>query len=66
MIDWLVRGPGAAARQAAALRQEGVTVTAGPLGEFSVDFGTHGWFPRVLPNEAGEDDSPEEENGDES
>ncbi len=31
------RGPGGAARQAAALRQEGVTVGTTALGEFIVD-----------------------------
>ena len=49
---WLIgvpRGPGAAAQQAAELRQENIEVSTGSLGEFSVDFGAYGWFPRVLP-----------------
>lgn len=49
----MVRGPGGAARQAAALRQEGVTVGRGQLGELMVDFGTFGWFPNRLPSEEG-------------
>ena len=48
------RGPGAAARQAAELRREGVTVATGNMGELSVDFGAYGWFPNVLPSEAAE------------
>ncbi|KAJ9662578.1 Alkyltransferase-like protein 1 [Coniosporium apollinis] len=54
------RGPGGASRQAAALRQEGVTVDEGNLGEFSVDFQTYGWFPDVLPSEEGEDSEEDE------
>ena len=42
------------------MRQEGVTVHAGPLGEFSVDFGTFGWFPRALPGEEDQDEAPDE------
>ncbi|KAL8891157.1 MAG: hypothetical protein Q9215_001753 [Flavoplaca cf. flavocitrina] len=45
------RGPGGAARQAAALRQEGVTVGTTAMGEFTVDFSTFGWFPTRLPSE---------------
>ncbi|KAF2837708.1 DNA binding methylated-DNA--cysteine S-methyltransferase [Patellaria atrata CBS 101060] len=47
------RGPGGAARQAAALRREGVHVDRGALGEFSVDFAVYGWFPDELPSESG-------------
>ncbi|MCJ1426257.1 hypothetical protein MMC29_004160 [Sticta canariensis] len=45
------RGPGGAARQAAALRREGVTVDTGPLGELTVDLAAFGWFPSTLPSE---------------
>ncbi|KAL8829299.1 MAG: hypothetical protein Q9191_002088 [Dirinaria sp. TL-2023a] len=45
------RGPGGAARQAVALRQEGVTVEDGSLGELRIDFATYGWFPSHLPSE---------------
>ena len=53
------RGPGGAARQAAALRQEGVTVAAGAMGDYSVDFGLYGWFPIQLPSEGSERSGPE-------
>lgn len=33
------------------LRGEGVTVSTGALGEFLVDFGVYGWFPRQLPSD---------------
>ncbi|CAN8103663.1 unnamed protein product [Discula destructiva] len=42
--------------QATALRAEGVTVTTGALGELMVDFAEFGWFPAVLPSEAGQGD----------
>ncbi|VUC36714.1 unnamed protein product [Clonostachys rosea] len=45
------RGPGSAARQAAALREEDVEVTEDAMGEFMIDFGEYGWFPEVLPSE---------------
>ncbi|CAI6020776.1 unnamed protein product, partial [Clonostachys chloroleuca] len=45
------RGPGSAARQAAALRAEDVEVTEDAMGEFMIDFGEYGWFPEVLPSE---------------
>ena len=47
------RGAGGAARQAAALRQEGVSVRTGALGELTVNLGTFGWFPSRLPSEEG-------------
>ena len=47
-------GPGAAARQAAELRREGVVVATGTMGELSVDFAMFGWFPEELPSEVGE------------
>lgn len=45
------RGPGGAARQAAALRREGVTVETGHLRELTVDLDSFGWFPDILPSE---------------
>ncbi len=60
-VDTRHRGPGDATRQAAALRTEGVTVTTGHLGELTVDFGTYGWFPHILPSEAAEAEGSEEE-----
>jgi len=44
--------PSGAANQARELRNEGVTVSTGALGEFKIDFGEFGWFPRQLPSEA--------------
>ena len=44
--------PSGAAHQAAVLRQEGVEVETGNMGELMVDLGTYGWFPEVLPSEA--------------
>ena len=46
------RGPSGASRQAAALRAEGVEVTQGAMGEFTIDFQSYGWFPSILPSEA--------------
>ena len=54
LFDWYKRGPGGATRQAAALRREGVTVRTGALGELSIDLGTYGWFPSILPSEEAE------------
>ena len=48
------RGPGGATRQAAVLRQEGVVVGRGHLGELMIDFGAFGWFPNCLPSEEGQ------------
>lgn len=58
--DFSYRGPGGAARQAGALRQEGVIVDTGHLGELTVDFGRFGWFPSTLPSEGSEADSESE------
>ncbi|KAJ4305421.1 Alkyltransferase-like protein 1 [Kalmusia sp. IMI 367209] len=55
------RGPNGASRQASALRAEGVEVTQGAMGEFSVDFERYGWFPSVLPSEAEQVESSSEE-----
>ncbi|MCJ1350841.1 MAG: hypothetical protein MMC33_000822 [Icmadophila ericetorum] len=49
------RGPGSAARQATVLRQEGVEVERGSLGELTVNFATYGWFPEILPSEEGQE-----------
>ncbi|KAF2236125.1 MGMT family protein [Viridothelium virens] len=48
------RGPSGASRQADALRQEGVQVQQGSLGEFFIDFATYGWFPDTLPSDDAE------------
>jgi methylated-DNA-protein-cysteine methyltransferase-like protein len=49
----ITRGhPSGAANQARALREEGVEVSTGSLGEFVVDFSRYGWFPHQLPSEA--------------
>ena len=55
------RGPGGATRQAAVLRREGVVVGSGHLGELTVDFGTYGWFPSLLPSEEAESSESEDE-----
>ncbi|KAE8353101.1 6-O-methylguanine DNA methyltransferase [Aspergillus coremiiformis] len=54
------REPGSAERQAEALREEGVEVEIDAMGEFYVDFGRFGWFPSVLPSEAGEEEEEED------
>lgn len=43
--------PSGAANQATALRQEGVEVMDGNMGELMVDLGIYGWFPNDLPSE---------------
>ena len=60
MLIRVGRGPSGASRQAAALRQEGVEVGRGHLGEFTVDFGTYGWFPSRLPSDDVESSEEEE------
>lgn len=55
--------PTGARNQAAVLEGEGVTVTTGALGELMVDFAEFGWFPRVLPSEAGMGLEDEDEDG---
>ena len=42
------REAGGAARQADALRQEGVEVTTDAMGEMYTDLETYGWFPQEL------------------
>lgn len=44
--------PSGASNQARALREEGVEVGTGSLGEFIIDFSKYGWFPPQLPSEA--------------
>ena len=61
MVDMSHRGPGGAARQAASLRREGVTVGLGSLGELTVDLAAYGWFPEVLPSEGAEGEASESE-----
>ncbi|KAL1952665.1 hypothetical protein VTO42DRAFT_4547 [Malbranchea cinnamomea] len=58
------RGPGSAARQAAALEAEGVTVQSDSMGEFYVDLGRYGWFPRRLPREEEEEEEETEPQAD--
>jgi methylated-DNA-protein-cysteine methyltransferase-like protein len=55
------RGPSGAARHAAALRAEGVEVDQDARGQYTVDFGRFGWFPDILPSEAGLVESSDEE-----
>ncbi|KAL2005130.1 hypothetical protein VTN00DRAFT_2980 [Thermoascus crustaceus] len=55
-------GPGGAARQAAALRSEGVHIETDSMGEMYVDFRQYGWFPKRLPSEEGSS-SDEAEDG---
>ncbi|EFY89023.1 MGMT family protein [Metarhizium acridum CQMa 102] len=57
--------PGGAQNQAEALRDEGVQVTRGAMGELMVDFDEYGWFPRVLPSEAVGDEAWKGSNGEE-
>jgi methylated-DNA-protein-cysteine methyltransferase-like protein len=58
------KGPTGASRQAAALRVEGVDVTQGAMGEFTVDLQRFGWFPSILPSEASQVESTDEEGED--
>ena len=51
---YIYRGPGGAARQAAALCREGVTVDTGSLGELTMDLGRFGWLPDMLPSQEAE------------
>ncbi|KAI1433191.1 MGMT family protein [Xylaria sp. CBS 124048] len=43
--------PSGAREQAAALRAEGVKVSADAMGELSVNLANYGWFPNLLPSE---------------
>ena len=53
--------PGAAARQAQALREEGISVVEDAIGDFHVDTVRHGWFPPRLPSDEGLDDESDDE-----
>ncbi|KAH7139014.1 6-O-methylguanine DNA methyltransferase [Dendryphion nanum] len=55
------RGPSGASRQATALRAEGVEVEQGAMGEFTINLTKFGWFPDMLPSEAGQVESSDEE-----
>jgi methylated-DNA-protein-cysteine methyltransferase-like protein len=57
----LCRGVNGARQQAIALEAEGVQVTRGSLGEYTIDFTTYGWFPDRLPSDLSEDDDEEED-----
>jgi hypothetical protein len=61
IIDDGQRGPGAAARQADALRREGVEVQEDTMGQYTIDLGRYGWFPETLPSESGQVESSDEE-----
>ena len=43
-----------------ALRREGVTVSSGALGDYSVDLNAYGWFPDLLPSEEQAEESEDE------
>ncbi|TKA49687.1 hypothetical protein B0A54_00355 [Friedmanniomyces endolithicus] len=51
-----IPGAGGAARQEAALSQEGVEVSRGNLGERMIDLSVYGWFPRRLPSDVSDDE----------
>jgi methylated-DNA-protein-cysteine methyltransferase related protein len=54
--------PSGARNQAAALRNEGVIVTTGALGELMVDLEQYGWFPHTLPSDAQRQSEDEDSN----
>lgn len=54
MKTYIYRGPGGAARQAAAFCRERGTVDTGSLGELPVDLGRFEWFPDMLPSQEAE------------
>lgn len=59
--------PSGARNQAQALEAEGVTVGRSAMGELTVDFAEHGWFPTSLPSagsDAEDDEDDDEEAGD--
>jgi methylated-DNA-protein-cysteine methyltransferase-like protein len=61
----LCRGVNGARQQATALEAEGVQVTRGSLGGYTIDFTAYGWFPDRLPSDLSEDDEEEEEEDEE-
>ncbi|KAI5196647.1 hypothetical protein E4T42_06649 [Aureobasidium subglaciale] len=54
------RGANGASQQATALEAEGVQVTRGALGEYTIDFTTYGWFPDRLPSDLSSEEEDEE------
>ncbi|KAF1837041.1 hypothetical protein BDW02DRAFT_637486 [Decorospora gaudefroyi] len=60
------RGPSAAGQQADALRREGVEVRQDAMGQYTVPLAEFGWFPDVLPSEAGLVESSDGEDEDEA
>ncbi|KAI5201154.1 hypothetical protein E4T39_05396 [Aureobasidium subglaciale] len=54
------RGANGASQQATALEAEGVQVTRGALGEYTIDFTIYGWFPDRLPSDLSDDEEDEE------
>lgn len=44
------------------MRAEGVTINRGALGEHTVDFGTYGWFPTMLPSDEADIESSDDDN----
>jgi len=61
IVDEGQRGPGAAARQADALRREGVEVREDAMGQYTIDLAQYGWFPDTLPSESGQVESSDGE-----
>jgi methylated-DNA-protein-cysteine methyltransferase-like protein len=61
IVDMGQRGPSAASHQADALRREGVDIREDAMGQYTVDLAKYGWFPDVLPSEAGLVESSDEE-----
>ncbi|KAH6616361.1 6-O-methylguanine DNA methyltransferase [Boeremia exigua] len=55
------RGPGAASRQADALRAEGVEVDEDSMNIYTVNLKDYGWFPDILPSETGLLESSDED-----
>ncbi|KAH7305572.1 6-O-methylguanine DNA methyltransferase [Stachybotrys elegans] len=53
--------PSGSRNQATALQAEGVEVTRGALGEFTVDFAAYGWFPNDLPSDVSGDEGEDDE-----
>jgi hypothetical protein len=64
IVDKGQRGPGAASHQADALRREGVEIREDAMGQYTIDLARYGWFPDVLPSEAGLVESSDEEDED--
>lgn len=43
------------------MRREGVEVSEDSMGQYTVEFKDYGWFPDILPSEAGLVESSDEE-----